>query len=228
MNHNRLSDCFLPLLLDARRLAQAPDDTLPEFAALQGELAARLDSALADAANADYSGHAIENVNFAAGAFLDEIMLVSLWRGRNEWQKRSLQKQRFNTVNSGVEFYERLNALGREPEDLAVREVFFLCLALGFKGKYFRRDDQRRIEEIRTQELAQLLPGDTVRELGELTLFPAAYGSRTRDGMGTFKPRARLVPWVIGLPVVAILAGLLFFRFRIHAAVADIAQLVQW
>ncbi|MBW3567845.1 MAG: DotU family type IV/VI secretion system protein [Proteobacteria bacterium] len=224
----RLSDFFLPLLLDARRLAQSPDDTLPEFAVLQGELAARLDAALADAVEAGYSDDATGNANFAVGAFLDEIMLVSLWRGRSEWQKRSLQKQRFNTVNSGVEFYERLDALGREPEDLAVREVFFLCLALGFKGKYFRRDDQRRIEEIRTQELAQLLPGDTVRELSELTLFPAAYGSRSRDGMGSFKPRVRLVPWVVGLPVVMILAGLLFFRFRIHSAVADIAALVQW
>lgn len=226
--NKRLSDFFLPLLLDVRRLSQAADDTLPDFAVLQPELTARLDDALAQAADAEFSAQAIGNVNFAVGAYIDEIMLVSLWRGRAEWQKRSLQKQRFNTVNSGVEFYERLDALEKEPEDLAVREVFFLCLALGFKGRYFRRDDQRRIEEIKSQELAQLLPGDAVRTLEELTLFPAAYGSRSRDGMGSFKPRARLVPWVVGLPLVAIVTGLLVFRYRIHAAVADIAQLVQW
>ncbi|HEX7048202.1 MAG TPA: DotU family type IV/VI secretion system protein [Gammaproteobacteria bacterium] len=225
---NRLSDHFLPLLLEARELSMSADDALPEFAELQNTLATKLDAAIADAANADYSDAACKNANFAVGAFIDETMLVSRWRGRAEWQKHTLQKARFDTVNSGVEFYERLNALGKEPEDLAVREVFFLCLALGFRGKHFRRDDARRIEEIKSQELAQILPGDTVRELGALTLFPGAYGSRARDGKGSYKPRARLLPWVIVLPLVAILAAALFFRFRINDAAAQVAALVTW
>lgn len=224
----RLSDHFLPLLLETRELMATPDEQLPDFEPMRAKLVADLDAAVA-AANADgYSSDACENVNFAIGAFIDEIVLVSRWRGRNDWQKHALQKQRFHTVNSGVEFYERLNELGKEPEDLAVREVFFLCLALGFKGRHFRRDDQRRIEEIKTQELAQLLPGDAGRDLGGLTLFPSAYGERARDGRGAFKPRARLMPWVIGTPLVLILAGVIFFRTRIHTAVAEFAALIQW
>ncbi len=224
----RLSDFFLPLLLDVRAASTAPDAELPEFGALQGALEAKLDAALDAAAEAGWSAQACEHASFATGAFMDEVILVSRWRGRAEWQKQSLQKKRFNTVNSGVEFYERLDSLGKEPEDIAVREVFFLCLALGFKGRHFRRDDARRIEEIKTQELAQILPGDAGRDLASLTLFPAAYGSRARDGMGTYRPRARLMPWVIGLPLVAILAATLFFRFRIHEAAARIAALVSW
>ncbi|HEX7030852.1 MAG TPA: DotU family type IV/VI secretion system protein [Gammaproteobacteria bacterium] len=224
----RLSDYFLPLLLEARELSMRADDTLPEFSELQSALIAKLDAALDAAEAAEYSDAALEHANFAAGAFIDEIMLVSRWRGRAEWQKNTVQKKRFDTVNSGVEFYERLNALGKEPEDLAVREVFFLCLALGFRGRHFRRDDAHRIEEIKSQELAQILPGDTVRELSALTLFPGAYGSRARDGRGSFRPRARLLPWVIGTPLVLILAAALFFRFRINEAAAAIAALVTW
>ena len=226
--NQRLSDHFLPLLLEARALSQSADEALPGFEELQPALAAKLDAAVAAAHDVDHSPAACENANFAAGAYIDEAMLVSRWRGRTEWQKRSLQKQRFNTVNSGVEFYERLAALGREPEDLEVREVFFLCLALGFRGKHFRRDDAHRAEEIRSQELAQILPGDTVRNLGELTLFPGAYGTRARDGRGSFRPRARLMPWVIGLPLASILVAALFFRFRINEAAAAIAALVTW
>lgn len=226
--NQRLSDFFLPLLLEVRALSAAPDAELPEFAALQGALEAKLETALEAAAAAEYSDGACTHANFAVGAFIDEIILVSRWRGRAEWQKQGLQKKRFDTVHSGVEFYARLDSLGKEPEDLAVREVFFLCLALGFKGKHFRRDDARRIEEIKTQELAQILPGDAGRDLSALTLFPDAYGSRARDGMGAYRPRARLMPWVIGLPLLTIIAAALFFRFRIHEAAAEIAALVSW
>ncbi len=63
-----------------------------------------------------------------------------------------MQVAYFGTWNGGEEFFSRLAALD-EREDQA-REVYFYCLAMGFKGSLFRQDDQEILERIKAEQRA--------------------------------------------------------------------------
>src|SRR5688572_3371082 len=80
----------------------------------------------------------IELAKFALVGFLDETILQSNWAMRDVWAGNPLQLQYFNEFNAGEEFYTKLESLRNadDPRKLDVLEVYFLCLALGFKGKY--------------------------------------------------------------------------------------------
>ena len=86
----------------------------------------------------DFPNPLIEEAKFALVGFLDETILQSSWALRDMWAGNPLQLQYFNEFNAGEEFYTKLEGL-RNAEDarkLDVLEVYFHCLALGFKGKY--------------------------------------------------------------------------------------------
>src|SRR5262249_25713778 len=70
-------------------------------------------------------------------AFADETVLSANFPLRSEWEKYPLQLEYFGEHLAGVTFYERLHELMKAPEDnKEVLELYYLCLLLGFKGKY--------------------------------------------------------------------------------------------
>lgn len=87
-------------------------------------------------------------------AWIDEQLLNSDWPGRQAWVGRSLQRRHFQTTLAGRDFFIRLEQLA--AEDIALREVFDLCLALGFRGQYFHAEDQERLAEIKTKNLEKM------------------------------------------------------------------------
>jgi len=134
--------------------------------------------------------------HFAVSALIDEMILCSTWPGKDMWQTAQLQYHFFNTTNAGAEFFERLSGLGPGRED--VRDVYDWCLAMGFKGAYFRPEDSAALEEIAKQneELARRRRGDK----DGLYIFPEAYGSDRKDkrkgmsGVVVFTVMAGLIP----------------------------------
>ena len=82
----------------------------------------------------------VESVKFALVAFLDETVLSPRndFPLRKEWEQLPLQLEYFREHLAGVKFFERLDGLLAEAEGEAadVVEVYYLCLLLGFKGKY--------------------------------------------------------------------------------------------
>ena len=75
---------------------------------------------------------------YALAAFVDEIVLNSSWSLKDSWSGRPLQLEYFNDFAAGEEFYNKLDTLRHteDPKRIEVLEVYFLLLALGFKGKY--------------------------------------------------------------------------------------------
>ncbi len=115
---------------------------------------------------------------FAVCAWTDEFVLCSNWPGKVEWQNKQLQRAFFNTNNAGIEFYEHLDKL--PDADNAVREVYALCLALGFRGRYFFQTGEGELEQIRKKVLRKTLglpQGDFSLEDKNRHLFPPAYGA---------------------------------------------------
>lgn len=90
----------------------------------------------------DTRGAGIDNVKisqskFALVAFLDETIISSSWGQKDSWLSEPLQLKLFETFNAGEEFFNNLKELReRTSSNRDVLEVYYLCLTLGFKGKY--------------------------------------------------------------------------------------------
>jgi type VI secretion system protein ImpK len=79
----------------------------------------------------------IRLAKFALVAFLDETIISSSWQQKEVWLSDPLQIKLFETFNAGEEFFNFLNELSqRTGANTEVLEVYYLCLSLGFKGKY--------------------------------------------------------------------------------------------
>ena len=164
---------------------------------------------------------------FAVVAYIDELLLTSDWEGRREWQHEPLQRINFDTTSAGAEFYDRLNELNKFGPDRDVREVYALCLGLGFRGKYFRGEDRKVYEDAKAFNLSLLLPEEAQRNIDAATLFPFAYKGHSEAEKYGFKPRLSIYPILIGVPVVVVVGLALFYRYNISSTLQQIQSLVQ-
>jgi type VI secretion system protein ImpK len=81
----------------------------------------------------------VQEVKFALVAFVDETVLSpkNNFPLREEWEKTPLQLEYFHEHLAGMKFFERLEVLLKNmANDYNVVEVYYMCLILGFKGKY--------------------------------------------------------------------------------------------
>jgi type IV/VI secretion system ImpK/VasF family protein len=83
---------------------------------------------------------------FAVCAWIDEKVLNSSWAYRETWKGDLLQEAFYNTTHAGEEFFTRLDGL-KSTQD-SVRQVYLLCLLLGFKGRYCRDGDHIILQKI--------------------------------------------------------------------------------
>ena len=87
---------------------------------------------------------ALQTASFALRALLDESAACTPWGGR--WGQEALLADHPDRASAGEKFFERMAAATLEPAaNLDLLEFFFVCLALGFEGKY-RGDESRRPE----------------------------------------------------------------------------------
>lgn len=84
------------------------------------------------------SPESVRLVLFALSAFADEMILTSKLPFRGAWADQPLQLTYFNENAAGEEFYVRLDSSHKIADGSAadVLESFYLCLSLGFKGRY--------------------------------------------------------------------------------------------
>ncbi|HSM78165.1 MAG TPA: DotU family type IV/VI secretion system protein [Bryobacteraceae bacterium] len=159
--------------------------------------------------------HTIET-DFAIVAFLDEVILSSHDPCRDEWAQKPLQDELFGISVAGELFYARLEKLltrQDSPELADMLEVFYLCLLLGFKGKYIIGGGSelhvlmdrvgQRIERIRgSRPLLSPnggIPGEVIAAAAPDTLA----NTLLRTGIGS-----------VGLSVVLFLLFLLLLVFK--------------
>ncbi len=91
---------------------------------------------------------------FALVAFVDETVLLADFPLRSEWMSYPLQLELFQTNVAGIEFYDRLSNLLLDPASNAdVIEVYYLCLILGFKGRYYIETDRKNVIDVVAKHL---------------------------------------------------------------------------
>lgn len=139
--------------------------------------------------------------HYALCAALDDTALATPWGQSSSWAARSLSSTFHQDVRSGERFFDLLAGMQKEPgRYLAALEVCYLCLSLGFRGKY-RLDSRGGAEVERLREgLYQLLAsagGSWERELSP----------RWRGVDAPHQGPGRRVPgWVIATVALALLA----------------------
>jgi type VI secretion system protein ImpK len=76
------------------------------------------------------------DARYALMALFDEILVQTNWPGRAEWQALPLQFRHFQENTAGENFFKRADTLCDQPHRAHVLQVYFLCLSLGFQGRY--------------------------------------------------------------------------------------------
>lgn len=132
------SDAFT-LILQLRQTSEYGD-----LDVLRQRICELLNKIERDAKEAGIDYEDIHMVIFALIAFLDETIIASNWSQKPDWLAKPLQLEFFNRFDAGEEFFVRLENLRQRPQYYSsVLEVYYLCLTLGFKGKYQLQDREK-------------------------------------------------------------------------------------
>lgn len=78
----------------------------------------------------------IVEARYALVAFIDEQILKSAWPGRVEWMSQPLQLVLYREFTAGENFFARMRALLNQGGREVPLQIYYLCLALGFRGAY--------------------------------------------------------------------------------------------
>lgn len=112
---------------------------VPNAEVFRGHLKEALRAADQDARARGYSPEDVQKAILALVAFIDESVLNSRNAAFADWARRPLQEELYGRHIAGELFFETLQQLltrldSTETADLL--EVYFLCLALGYRGRY--------------------------------------------------------------------------------------------
>jgi type VI secretion system protein ImpK len=145
---------------------------------------------------------------YAICAALDEAVLSTPWGAQSEWTQQSLLVALHREAWGGEKFFEMLDRVSRDPKHhIDLMEILYLCLAMGFAGKY----------QVATRGQSQLLDiqHDLFRKIREYRGVPPAELSPRWKGIQDRRNRLiRYVPWwVVGAAVAGVLV-IAFAMFR--------------
>lgn len=125
------SDCLM--LIQQLRLAKNVEDPR-RLRSKTMEILTRFEH---EAKDAGFDAETYKNAEFALVAFLDEAVTGPSFSDKDLWVANPLQSELFGLNYAGEDFFRRLDELRRRPQEhIQVLEVYYLCLVLGFKGKY--------------------------------------------------------------------------------------------
>lgn len=158
-----------------------------------------------------------DDARFAVCAWLDEMLMNLPWTHRNEWQRSLLQTELYATTNAGEEFFERLNRLGKNQNH--IREIYFMCLCLGFMGRYCHPGDEILLGQLKLSNINELLGSRASMDYySRDVMFNCAYESLGSE-RSRFLPIPRLSSifsnklFVILIPIVILVGLFIVYTF---------------
>jgi type VI secretion system protein ImpK len=207
-----MSDCFIGLMAYVTFFIRSLGaDNQPPYENVRQDILRHLSMGEESVRRGLISQEDYEQARFAVCAWVDEALLASSWSFGDQWLQEQLQHTYYNTTEAGEKFFERLQSLGAHQRD--VREVYYLCLALGFTGQYF--NDEYTLAQVKTANL-KLLMGSSLGlpSLERAELFPEAYPTEANE-TGPRKGNLRDRIFIAGCIVAPVLLfGILFAIYR--------------
>lgn len=193
------------LLSLADRLGQA--ESVQDVAALKRQCMAMVTEYQQALRGREVSPDTVDTASYCVCALLDELVLNSSWGQASHWADSSLLSEFHSQTWAGTHFFERVEQAQRSA-NIPLLTLQYLCLSLGFKGRY-------RVEE-RGQEQLDILRDSLYRQIcGErgrfTTPFDRSWQSRVVPS-GSLSQR--IPPWAIG--AVSLVALLLVYVGLVH------------
>ena len=223
-----LTDCFMELVAYGVYFQKTGAAKQPPFEQVKADVMRLL------TASEDYVRRGLvtqedyDQARFVVCAWMDETILSSSWNQRGQWQREQLQRLYYNTTEAGEEVFERLNSLGLHQKE--IREVFYLCMALGFKGRFVKQGDEFLLDQLKSSNLKLLLGSSVgIPSLERSDLFPEAYPAEAPD-LGPRKQKFRFTPTVIaalGGPVALFGVLFLIYYFTLNGIGDNVVRMVR-
>lgn len=162
----------------------------------------------------------LARAHYALCASLDDVVLNTPWGSSGVWDQRSLVSTFHEEVRSGERFFHLLNQMKDNPgKFLPVLELMYLCLSLGFMGRYrLTPRGLSDLEKLREEIYAVIV---RQRQAGEPGLSPQWMGVSA-----PYRPaRASLPVWVVGVVGLALVAGMFaWFSTSLSAASDEVLE----
>lgn len=199
-----LADLATPLLRELADLAAAPGRA-PSFSDLQARYHELITGFATSAGGAGLPPDDIAQARYALTAVVDETVMLSDMEARDEWLSSPLQLRYFDEVTAGEEFYNRIDLL-RMARKHSVLEVYWLCLAFGFKGKYGDKKGAERRRLLQETLASEIALGRGVAVGAPLSPHAMADGgaARAERWLPLAGPRWWLVPLITVVVVFAV------------------------
>lgn len=156
------------------------------------------------------SSDIIQAARYSLCALFDEMILNSAWGNETNWGQYRLLAKFEQAEQADEQFYAMLNKLCTDPTTyIDIIELMYLCLSIGFVGKYRFSDDgvAKRSELMdRLYHLIRMQRGEFSKKLS-LPPPPAEYQRKTKV----------FTPWRSLIITSVVLVGLCFgFNFLIQ------------
>jgi type VI secretion system protein ImpK len=142
----------------------------------------------------------VSTARYVLCTVVDEAVVTTAWGKESEWSQMSLLSRFHNETSGGERFFQLLDRLSKNPvKHLPMLELMYLCLSLGFEGKYrIQPRGLLELENLRDALYRQIrqLRSDVPREL-----------SPHWEGLGQQRRRTvRIVPfwWVVVFTAISL------------------------
>lgn len=208
-----------PLLLLAVELRHSA--TQPDVARLREQTVAQIRRFEAAAGAAGAAAQTVTAARYVLCTMLDEAVLSAPWGEQSGWSQKTLLVTFHSETYGGAKFFQILERLYADAaRHIDLMELMYVCLALGFAGRYqIEAGGRAKLADIQ-QDLYQRIRGQRAAPSAELA--PHWQGIENRRN-----PLVRYVPlWVIAAAAACVLLGaFVFFYTRLNAASAPTSAL---
>ncbi|MEO6588118.1 MAG: type IVB secretion system protein IcmH/DotU [Pyrinomonadaceae bacterium] len=111
-------------------IVQPSNDLRPKIASMLDEFEKR-------AERYRFNPKVVQVAKFGLAAFVDEAVMTNNFPLRDQWERNPLQLEYFGEQLAGEKFFDKLEAmLGQIEVTQDAVEIYYVCMLLGFKGKY--------------------------------------------------------------------------------------------
>ncbi len=157
----------------------------------------------------------VRPAHYAICAGIDDVVVNSPWGTASGWAEQTLVAAFHHSVRGTDQFFENLRQMLKAPDRFRPAiELMYLCLSLGFMGRYRQARGEGALEQIRTEAHAALA---SPREAGDQEL-----SQRWRGVAAPYRRGQRGLPaWVALSGALAVCGGLLFWTSASLNAASD-------
>ena len=208
-----LTDCFMELIAYVAYFQKTVASKQPPYDQVKADISRLLNQSESYFRKGKFSQDDYDQARFVVCAWVDEVILSSPWSHKNLWQREQLQRLYYHTTDAGEEVFERLNTLGFHQRE--VREIYYLCLAQGYRGRFINEGDEHLLDQLKTSNLKFLMGSSVgIPSLERAELFPEAHQTDTQESAGQKGKGGFSFLTLVGLAAPVIIFGVLFYIYR--------------